>query len=378
MSRAARRFGIAAVALPSMSHHRETVTAEGAPAAAGPYSHAVKSNGLVFLLRPGAARSRHRPARRGLDRRPDAPLPRQPRDRRRGRRRAARRRRPHAASTSPTSATFKDVNEAYGTYFETDPPARTTIGVAALPLGAEVEIDAVLAAARLMSAVTADDVAAARPAVETIARRTPMLSSRTISERAGGVGRAEGREPAAHRLVQGPRRRGQARRARRRGCTRGRRRRVGRQPRAGARRRRARARRARARCSCPTDAPIAKVEAARGQGATVHVGGDSVDACLDVGARARATRAGWRSCTRSTTPTSSPARARSGSSCSRTCPTSPRSSSRSAAAGCAPGVAIAIKAARPGRRGRRRAGRRLRAVPGVAAARRAGARHARR
>ena len=38
-----------------------------------------------------------------------------------------------------------------------------------------------------MGSVTADDVAAARPAVETIARRTPVLSSRTISERAGGV-----------------------------------------------------------------------------------------------------------------------------------------------------------------------------------------------
>ena len=42
-------------------------------------------------------------------------------------------------------STFKDVNEAYGAYFESDPPARSTIGVAALPLGAEVEIDAVLA-----------------------------------------------------------------------------------------------------------------------------------------------------------------------------------------------------------------------------------------
>src|SRR5215216_2850581 len=40
---------------------------------------------------------------------------------------------------------FKDVNEAYGTYFPSDPPARSTIGVAALPLGAEVEIDAILA-----------------------------------------------------------------------------------------------------------------------------------------------------------------------------------------------------------------------------------------
>src|SRR5215213_7494433 len=32
-----------------MSHHRETVTAVGAPHAAGPYSHAVKSSGLIFL-----------------------------------------------------------------------------------------------------------------------------------------------------------------------------------------------------------------------------------------------------------------------------------------------------------------------------------------
>jgi 2-iminobutanoate/2-iminopropanoate deaminase len=42
-------------------------------------------------------------------------------------------------------STFKEVNEAYGAYFETDPPARSTIGVAALPLGAHVEIDMVLA-----------------------------------------------------------------------------------------------------------------------------------------------------------------------------------------------------------------------------------------
>ena len=47
-----------------MSHHRETVTAAGAPAAAGPYSHAVKAGGLVFLLRPDPARPRQRRARR--------------------------------------------------------------------------------------------------------------------------------------------------------------------------------------------------------------------------------------------------------------------------------------------------------------------------
>ena len=32
-----------------MSHHRETVTAAGAPAAVGPYSHAVKAGGLLFI-----------------------------------------------------------------------------------------------------------------------------------------------------------------------------------------------------------------------------------------------------------------------------------------------------------------------------------------
>ena len=40
---------------------------------------------------------------------------------------------------------FAEMNEAYASYFPSDPPARTTIGVAALPMGAEVEMDAVIA-----------------------------------------------------------------------------------------------------------------------------------------------------------------------------------------------------------------------------------------
>jgi 2-iminobutanoate/2-iminopropanoate deaminase len=40
---------------------------------------------------------------------------------------------------------FAAVNEVYGSFFETDPPARVAIGVAALPRGAQVEIDAVIA-----------------------------------------------------------------------------------------------------------------------------------------------------------------------------------------------------------------------------------------
>ena len=127
-----------------MSHHRETVTAAGAPEAAGPYSHAVKSGGLVFLsgqvpLDPGAGSLVEgdigTQTRRCLDN--------------------------LAAVAADAGAslddavrcgiyltditTFADVNEAYGTYFPGEPPARTTIGVASLPLGAAVEIDAILA-----------------------------------------------------------------------------------------------------------------------------------------------------------------------------------------------------------------------------------------
>jgi 2-iminobutanoate/2-iminopropanoate deaminase len=40
---------------------------------------------------------------------------------------------------------FADINEVYESFFESDPPARVAIGVAALPRAAKVEIDAVVA-----------------------------------------------------------------------------------------------------------------------------------------------------------------------------------------------------------------------------------------
>jgi 2-iminobutanoate/2-iminopropanoate deaminase len=40
---------------------------------------------------------------------------------------------------------FARVNEAYGEFFQDDPPARAAVGVAALPRGADVEIDAIVA-----------------------------------------------------------------------------------------------------------------------------------------------------------------------------------------------------------------------------------------
>jgi 2-iminobutanoate/2-iminopropanoate deaminase len=41
---------------------------------------------------------------------------------------------------------FQKVNETYGSYFEQDPPARSTVQVSALPRGANVEIEVIAAA----------------------------------------------------------------------------------------------------------------------------------------------------------------------------------------------------------------------------------------
>ena len=43
---------------------------------------------------------------------------------------------------------FAAVGEVYATFFPTDPPARAAVGVAALPRGAQVEIDAIVALER--------------------------------------------------------------------------------------------------------------------------------------------------------------------------------------------------------------------------------------
>jgi 2-iminobutanoate/2-iminopropanoate deaminase len=41
-------------------------------------------------------------------------------------------------------AAFPEVNDVYATFFGDEPPARVAVGVAALPRGAQVEIDAVV------------------------------------------------------------------------------------------------------------------------------------------------------------------------------------------------------------------------------------------
>ena len=128
-----------------MSHHRETVTAVGAPDAVGPYTHAVRAGGLIFCsgqipLNPDTGDlvgdSPGEQARRCLENLSVVAA---------------------AAGASlgedavkltvylTDMKAFAEVNEVYGEFFEGDPPARVAFGVAALPKGAQVEIDAILA-----------------------------------------------------------------------------------------------------------------------------------------------------------------------------------------------------------------------------------------
>jgi 2-iminobutanoate/2-iminopropanoate deaminase len=127
-----------------MSHHRETVHAEGAPKAAGPYSHAVISNGLIFL----SGQTPVDPATGGLVEGSIGDHTRRCLDNLAIVAAAAGAQLADAVRCGiyvTDISTFKDVNEAYATYFESEPPARTTIGVASLPLGAEIEMDAIVA-----------------------------------------------------------------------------------------------------------------------------------------------------------------------------------------------------------------------------------------
>ena len=127
-----------------MSTRRETISAPEAPAAIGPYSHAVRAGELLFCsgqipLDPASGElvgaTAAEQARRCLENL-----------------RAV----CEAAGASLQRAVrvtvymtdlqaFAEVNEVYAGFFSEQPPARVAVGVAALPRGAYVEIDAVVA-----------------------------------------------------------------------------------------------------------------------------------------------------------------------------------------------------------------------------------------
>ena len=125
---------------------RQIIQTDKAPAAIGPYSQAVRAGDLVFVsgqipLDPaGGELVGQTPAEQaGQCMRNVAAVA-------------------EAAGTSLDSAVrltiyttdlgaFADINEVYAGFFGDEPPARAAVGVAALPKGALVEIDAVLLAA---------------------------------------------------------------------------------------------------------------------------------------------------------------------------------------------------------------------------------------
>jgi 2-iminobutanoate/2-iminopropanoate deaminase len=125
--------------------NRSVIHTHDAPAAVGPYSQAIRSGDLVLTagqigllpgsgaLVEGGVEAETRQVLANLQ----AVL--------------------EAAGSSPAKvlkttifltdmADFKAVNAIYGEVFTTDPPARSTVAVAALPLGARVEIEAVATA----------------------------------------------------------------------------------------------------------------------------------------------------------------------------------------------------------------------------------------
>ncbi len=121
---------------------REIISTQKAPAAVGPYSQGIKADNFIFTagqipinpetgkLVEGGIKEQTRQviqnlahvleaAGTGLDR--------------------------VVKTTIFTTdlAEFGAINEVYGSFFANNPPARSTVQVAALPLGARVEIEAV-------------------------------------------------------------------------------------------------------------------------------------------------------------------------------------------------------------------------------------------
>ncbi len=126
-----------------MSKERKTIDADGAPAAVGPYSHAVEANGLLFCsgqipLDPATGEivgtTPAEQARRCLEnlqivcRAAGAELGDAVR----------------CTVYMTDLSAFAEVNEVYAEFFPSAPPARAAVGVAALPRGAQVEIDAIV------------------------------------------------------------------------------------------------------------------------------------------------------------------------------------------------------------------------------------------
>lgn len=124
--------------------HRTVISTDNAPAAIGPYSQAVSANGTLYLsgqlpIDPATGKM----LETSIGDKTDQILK-------------------NAAAIAKTAGTtlenvvkttifltdlgdFQEVNEAYAKHFSQAPPARSTVQVAALPLGSNIEIEFILA-----------------------------------------------------------------------------------------------------------------------------------------------------------------------------------------------------------------------------------------
>jgi 2-iminobutanoate/2-iminopropanoate deaminase len=122
---------------------RKTILAAGAPAAIGPYSHAVQAGGLLFC----SGQIPLDPVRGELVGETAADQARQCLENLQAVCAAAGTSLDHALRLTVYMADLQEfgaVNEVYAAFFAEDPPARVAVGVAALPKGAQVEIDAIV------------------------------------------------------------------------------------------------------------------------------------------------------------------------------------------------------------------------------------------
>lgn len=127
-----------------MSSERQIVDAPGAPAAVGPYSHAVSAGGLLFCsgqipLDPHTGElvgeTPGEQARRCLENLREVCAAAG----------TALERAVRLTIYTTDLAAFAEINDVYATFFASEPPARATVGVASLPKRAYVEIDAIVA-----------------------------------------------------------------------------------------------------------------------------------------------------------------------------------------------------------------------------------------
>lgn len=124
--------------------HKTSIFTENAPAAIGPYSQAVSANGTLYIsgqlpIDPATGKMLDG----NMGDKTDQILK-------------------NASAIATTAGTsldgvvkttifltdlgdFKEVNEAYAKHFTDAPPARSTVQVAALPLGSKIEIEFILA-----------------------------------------------------------------------------------------------------------------------------------------------------------------------------------------------------------------------------------------